>query len=242
MFRVGGVIFLTLWCFGAWYNTLTRGRLLGWMDSAGPDEEELPVVTTSVSRQKELGEGMCEPTFDDPKASRWADLYQKRARLTGQLPEPDVLGRMGIPPDHPFWKQDNADPSVGFVVNLEYHMGDALRAESPADIELVAVDDFQRTVYEFPLSETSHRLYFGFGSSIFELVETGAAIELNEFIWQSARAFRELLLEIESTPDDPENDPECEDEDEPMSFNPDDYTVRRIAWMQSFNAWYIITS
>jgi hypothetical protein len=119
---------------------------------------------------------MREPTFSDPKAARWVDLFQKRARFTGQLPEPDVLQRMGIPADDPFWKQDNANPSAGFAVNLGCRVGDALQLDSPANFDAVGVDDFGRSVTKFPILETAPHFYFHIASSTFLLDEASRVI------------------------------------------------------------------
>ena len=185
-----------------------------------------------------------EPTFDDPKASRWADIFQKRARLTGQLPEPDVLERMGIPREHPFWKQDNANPSAGFAVNLGQSMEEALIADSPADLELHTADDFGRPVAKLPLSKTSPKLWFGISNSIYPLEESGRNVGISDIVWQAARAFRDLLAHLETQPDDPQDeaDDETEDDDtELISFDPSDYTIRRISWDRGVDAWYVIT-
>ncbi|TLD68210.1 hypothetical protein FEM03_23930 [Phragmitibacter flavus] len=186
-----------------------------------------------------------EPTFDDPKTSRWADLFQKRARLTGQLPEPDMLQKLGIPADDPFWKQDNSNPSAGFAVNVGYPVGDALRADSFEYLEVVAVDDFGRLVRKLPLSKTSSNIFFHSSNTIYTLNGVGSAIEPSDFIWRVSRVFGDLLRQIEAEPEvlqegesgDEDDDPEVE----PMSFNPADYTINRITWDKSLNAWYVIT-
>jgi hypothetical protein len=146
---------------------------------------------------------MCEPTFSDPKAARWVDLFQKRARFTAQLPEPDVLQRMGIPADNPFWKQDNANPSAGFAVNLGCRVGDALQFDSPANFDAVGADDFGRSVTKFPILETAPHFYFHIANSTFSLDEASRAITPGDFAWTAARVFRDLLKKIESEPDDP---------------------------------------
>ena len=188
---------------------------------------------------------MREPTFNDPKASRWVDLFQKRARFTGQLPEADVLQKMGIPDDDPFWKQDNANPSMGFAVNLGCLVADALREDSFATLEVVASDDFGHSVPKFPLSQTASNFYFHITNSTFSLDGAGRAIEPRDFVWRAARVFRDLLQEIEAEPDDPEEDMEEKDQDEedaePMSFDPNDYEISRITWDQRRHAWYVIT-
>lgn len=187
---------------------------------------------------------MREPTFTDPKAARWADLFQKRARFTGQLPEPDVLERMGIPADDPFWKQDNAKPSAGFAVNLGCRVGDVLQADSPADTEVVGVDDFGLSVTNFPISKTAPHFYFHLANSSFSLDRVSRAITPSDFVWTAARVFRDLLKEMESEPDDPAKDADEEDDDEdtePMSLDPYDYVIRRIAWDHRRKAWYVIT-
>ena len=146
---------------------------------------------------------MREPTWDDPKASRWADIYQNRARFTGQLPDPEILEKMGIPADNPFWKQDNANPSAAFSVNIDCRVSDALRAESATDLTCVAIDDFGKTIHKLPLSKTSRDYYFPVPSSAFSLDGAGSSIEPNEFVWRAARGFRDLLQKFEAEPDDP---------------------------------------
>jgi hypothetical protein len=187
---------------------------------------------------------MREPTFSDPKAARWVDLFQKRARFTGQLPEPDVLQRMGIPADDPFWKQDNANPSAGFAVNLGCRVGDALQVDSPANFDAVGVDDFGRSVTKFPILETAPHFYFHIANPTFSLDEASRVTTPRDFVWTAARMFRDLLKKIESEPDDPSENSDEEDDDkdtEPMSFDPCDYVISRITWDHRRKAWYVIT-
>jgi hypothetical protein len=188
---------------------------------------------------------MREPTFDDPKAARWADIFQKRARLTGQLPESEVLQKMGIPAADPFWKQDNANPSAGFAVNLGSPVAAALATESAANFKVAAVDDFGRSVTRLPLSKTAPKFFFHVSNSIFPLEGASGKIAPNEFVWRVAQAFRDLLLKLESESDEPEDDEDNngdeQDEEETMSFDPTDYTISRVTWSKSLGAWYVIT-
>ncbi|QTN30979.1 hypothetical protein HZ994_01090 [Akkermansiaceae bacterium] len=187
---------------------------------------------------------MREPVYEDPKASRWADLYQRRARLTGELPEPEILARFGIPADDPFWKEDNANPWKGFAVNLSVPMASALQAAGPGDMGIVGRDDFGRSVTNLPLAETSPRFYFGFEKNMYRLEGTGRSIAISEFIWKVSRVFRELLLKAENEPEEiPEEDDDEEEEeiDEPMSYSPADYTIHRISWNPRQQTWYVMT-
>jgi hypothetical protein len=111
-----------------------------------------------------------EPSWSDPKAQRWATLFQSRARLTGQLPDKKFMDDSGLGPDHRFWKQDNKRPSEGFAVNFDipfYPFLDGTEDEALKGVE--GLDDFGRKVRTFPIKTTGKKLHYDFMDRILDL-------------------------------------------------------------------------
>ncbi|MEM7144617.1 MAG: hypothetical protein AAF591_05750 [Verrucomicrobiota bacterium] len=188
---------------------------------------------------------MNEPTFQDEKAELWAGLFQKRARFTGQLPEPELLEQIGIPADDPFWKQDNANPSAGFAVNFKIPVREALKADSPGSLAAEALDDFGQSVAALPLKATAPNYYFHVFNGTFTLDSAPKTLEPTEMAWIASRGFVEALSELEKTVDleDTEDiEDDIEDDDEPINFDPAAHTITRITWDPDREAWYVITT
>ncbi len=184
---------------------------------------------------------MREPVYEDPKAQRWMDLYQRRARLTGELPDAETLRKTGMPADHPFWKEDNSNPSAGFAVNMDIPVTEALAVPSAAGLTIDARDDFGRAVKHLPIGKTSPRIYFHAGAA-YELNDPAERMPVADFVWTAARLFREALLARENAPEEEGDDADegPEEEDEPSSTDPADYTIRRVTWSPRMGAWLIV--
>jgi hypothetical protein len=184
---------------------------------------------------------MREPAYEDPKAQRWMTLYQQRARLTGQLPDAETLRKTGIPADHPFWKEDNSNPSVGFAANMNTPVTEALAAPSAAGYVIDAHDDFGLAVTHLPIGKTSPRIYFHSGAA-YDLDDPPERMPVAEFVWTAARLFRDALLATENAPEEADDDyEESEEDDEPSSKDPANHTIRRVTWSPRLGAWLLIT-
>jgi hypothetical protein len=181
---------------------------------------------------------MNEPVYDDPKTQKWIELYQKRAKSLGQLPDPDVLEKTGLPANHWFWKEDNAVPSEAFAVNIELPVAALHTAESPSDLRLVATDDFGRRVRKLPIGKTSKGIWFGTEEGIFDSGIAAAKAPVEEFVWAGIMIMRELDRKRHNPASQVlGQDPEEEEEVDFMELQ-----LRRISWMKGMNAWLFVLS
>ena len=111
-----------------------------------------------------------EPQWSDPKAQRWANILQSRARFTGQLPEPSIIAQMGMGPDDRFWKQDNRVPRKGSAVNFDVPLSWFVNGTEDANLAtLTGTNDFGKPVKSFPIKATAPRIYFDLVQRIFDV-------------------------------------------------------------------------
>jgi hypothetical protein len=110
------------------------------------------------------------PKWSDPKAEQWANLFQKRARFYGQLPDPGIMEQMGIGPEHRFWKQDNRNPRKGFAANFWVPLAPFIDGTEDDEIgDVTGSDDFGRPVTSFPIGMTAARVNYSFLDRILDV-------------------------------------------------------------------------
>ena len=170
-----------------------------------------------------------DPSWSDPKTQRWATLFQKRARLTGQLPDEKFMNDSGLGPDHRFWKQDNKRPSEGFAVNFDIPFYPFLDGtEDEALIGLEGLDDYGRKVTTFPIKSTGKKLHYDFMDRILELPIKTESVTTKLMVEVCCGLLALRILPERSN----------------FSVGPDlDFRrarLRRIAWDTSMGAWYPI--
>jgi len=168
-----------------------------------------------------------EPRWSDPKAQRWMSVYQKRARLTGQLPDQEVLNQSGLGPGHRFWKQKNGNPTKGFAVNFDVPLQPFIDGEEddfPLSFE--GRDDFGKTVKWFPIGKTSNKLGYDFLDRTLEIPFQKDRVPVSGMVQVCCGLLAQRIL------------PRREEFGISEEIDFRKARLTRIAWDQSLCAWY----
>lgn len=165
---------------------------------------------------------------DSRGASFWRRLFQRRAQLTGQLPDESVRQRIGWRPQDA--KVDNRSPRDAFAVNLSVDLAHlfTLRGREAVDAYIVGTDDFGRPVTTIPISKTSSKIFFDFASAGPELPYEGADVSLAQFVSNMCYALKNDML------------PQREKFRYILIERAEDLILRRISWLDSMHSWYPI--
>lgn len=178
-----------------------------------------------------------DPTSYDPSrkvagrtAAWWRAIIERRARRTGQLPEPAVAADLGIDLEGDFGKVDNLQCTDAFVVNVRCRLSQIATADDVAEKALHGTDDFGHAVDTVPISMTSANVSVAAVNALVRVISPDDELSLGSLLKQVGLALQDLVY------------PRAQEFDvDPMAVPFDRLETVRVAWICGDDSWTVVT-